>query len=161
MLLISSLAVFLVVSYTSCKGAKDSDVQASVESALRANPDLSGTVVSVKDGVATISGEVKSDAAKAQAETAAKGVKGVKSVVNNIAVAAPAPDPAPVVISPDETLNRSVTDAIKDYPGVKAEVKDGVVTLTGDIKRSDLQKLMMNLNSLKPKKIENKLTIKS
>ena len=160
MLLVSSLAVFFLVNFSSC-GPKDSAVQASVESALRANPDLSGTVVSVKDGVATISGEVKSEAARAQGETVAKGIKGVKSVVNNITVAAPPPAPAPVVISPDETLNKAVTDALKDYPGVKAEIRDGVVTLTGDIKRSDLQKLMVALNSLKPKKIENKLTIKS
>ena len=39
-------------------------------------------------------------------------------------------------------------------------LKDGVVTLTGDIKRAELQKLMMTLHTLKPKKIDNKLTIK-
>jgi hypothetical protein len=48
----------------------------------------------------------------------------------------------------------------KHYPGVSATIQDGVVTLTGEIKRADLQKLMKSLNTLKPKKIENKLTIK-
>ena len=43
---------------------------------------------------------------------------------------------------------------------VKTEVKDGIVWLSGEIKKADLPKLMMVLNSLKPKKIENKLTIK-
>jgi hypothetical protein len=71
-----------------------------------------------------------------------------------------APAPAPVVIAADDPLSKGVTDAIKDYPGVKADVKDGVVTLTGDIKRAELQKLMMSLHTLKPKKIDNKLTIK-
>jgi osmotically-inducible protein OsmY len=87
-------------------------------------------------------------------------VKGVKQVVNNCTVAPPPTAPAPVVIAADDPLAKGVTDAIKDYPGVKADVKDGVVTLTGDIKRAELQKLMEALHTLKPKKIDNKLTIK-
>ena len=46
----------------------------------------------VKDGVVTLSGQVKDEAAKSSAETTAKGVKGVKSVINNLTVA---PPPAP------------------------------------------------------------------
>ena len=111
----------------------------------------------MKDGVVTLTGEVKDDASKASAETVAKGVKGVKSVVNNLTVA---PAPAPVVITADDPLKTSVDATLKDFAGVSASVQDGVVTLTGEIKRADLQKLMMALNTLKPKKIENKLTIK-
>ena len=70
------------------------------------------------------------------------------------------PPAAPVVISPDDSLRRGVTDAVKDYPGVSAAVNNGEVTLTGDIQRSNLQKLMMSLHSLKPRKINNNLTIK-
>ncbi len=51
-------------------------------------------------------------------------------------------------------------DATKDHPTVKASVNNGVITLTGEIKRDQLAKLMMTLNTLKPKKIENHLTIK-
>ncbi|WP_315815771.1 hypothetical protein [Paraflavitalea speifideaquila] len=65
-----------------------------------------------------------------------------------------------MVISPDETLNKAVADVIKAYNGVKADVKDGVVTLTGEIKKTQLPTLMPLLHALKPKKIENKLTIK-
>jgi hypothetical protein len=64
------------------------------------------------------------------------------------------------VITADDPLKASVDATIKDYPGVAATIQDGVVTLTGEIKRADLQKLMKSLNTLKPKKIENKLTIK-
>ena len=53
----------------------------------------------------------------------------------------------------------NVTDAIKDHPTVKAEVKDGVITLTGEIKKDALKKLMPLLQSLKPKKVDNKLTV--
>ena len=45
-------------------------------------------------------------------------------------------------------------------PGVKADVVNGEITLTGEIKRSDLPALMKALNSLQPKKINNQLTIK-
>ena len=60
----------------------------------------------------------------------------------------------------DDALKTQLTDATKDYPGVKATVNDGVVTLTGEIKRDNLKKLMESLHSLHPKKIENQLTIK-
>lgn len=67
--------------------------------------------------------------------------------------------PAPVTISPDEELTTNVKDATKDFPGVNASVDSGVVTLTGNISRERLQKLMMSLNALHPKKINNQLTI--
>ena len=141
---------------SSCK-EKDSTIQAAVETSLK-NSGMPEISASVKDGVATLTGECKSDADKAAVESMIAKVKGVKQVVNNCTVAAPAP--APVVIAADDPLSKGVRDAIKDYPGVKAEVKDGVVTLTGDIKRSELQKLIITLHTLKPKKIDNKLTIK-
>ncbi len=154
----ASLSLFLF----SC-GAKDADVQSAVVTALKANSDLTGLTASVKDGVVTISGETKSESFKAQAEEIAKSVKGVKNVINNSTVAAPPPppvEPAPVVIAADDALTKAVSDVIKDFPGVKADVKEGVVTLTGEIKRASLQKLMPMLHALKPKSIENKLTIK-
>jgi hypothetical protein len=39
-------------------------------------------------------------------------------------------------------------------------VSDGVITLTGEIKRAELPGLIQKLNEIKPKKIENKLVIK-
>lgn len=155
------LGTLMLISSTipSCKSkVKDTDIQSSVEANLRGNPDLSGVTVTVNDGVATLSGEVRDAATKAAAESALAGVKGLKSVSNNITIAAP-PAP-PVEITADDPLKASVTDAIKDHPGVSAVVNDGVITLTGEIKRSDLTVLMQKLNALKPKKIDNKLTVK-
>jgi osmotically-inducible protein OsmY len=118
-----------------------------------------GVQVTVTDGVATLSGEVADEATRAAAETAARGVKGVKSVNSNLTVT---PPPAPVVINPDTTLQETANSVIAglSLPTVKAAVQDGVITLTGEIKKSELQRLMMKLNELKPKKIENKLTTK-
>ena len=158
MLVILFSVFFLSASITSCKTkTSDTDVKTAVDNAIAANSNLSGTYVDVKDGVVTLTGEVKDEAAKASAEAAAKDVKGVKSVVNNLTVT---PAQAQVEIRPDDPLKLSVDSTLRSYSGVSATINDGVVTLTGEIKRADLQKLMMALNSLKPKKIENKLTIK-
>jgi hypothetical protein len=81
-------------------------------------------------------------------------------VVNNVTLTPPPPVFIPPVITADDPLMQSVKDATKDYPGVKAEVKDGVITLTGDITKASLPKLMMTLNGLNARKIDNKLTIK-
>ncbi len=70
------------------------------------------------------------------------------------------PPAAPVVVSPDAPLQQGVQDATKDYPTVTATVLDGVITLNGTIAKDKLQPLMMSLNALQPKKIENKLTVK-
>ncbi len=155
-----AIAIVTTTGFISCK-PKDADVQAAVETKLKTKPDMANASVDVKDGVATISGECKDETCKADCEKMAQEVKGVKSVVNNLSIAAPPPPPAAaVVISPDETLSKAVMDATKDFATVKADVKDGVITLTGNIKKADLPKLMMTLNSLKPQKIENKLTVK-
>lgn len=143
-----------------CK-PKDADIKASVEEKLKTNVDMTGPMtVSVNDGVATISGECKDNACRAKCEELAKSAKGVKSVVNNCVVAAPAVTQPTVEVSTDDALTKGVMDATKDHPTVKASVNNGVITLSGDIKRDKLTKLMMSLNSLKPKKIENQLTIK-
>ena len=152
-----TIVLIFLLSFCSSCGPKDSKIKADVEASLKSSgmPEISATV---DKGVVTLSGECKDEAGRSSVESMVAKVKGVKQVVNNCTVAAP--PPAPVVISQDDALSKSVTDATKDYPGVNASVKDGVITLTGDIKRADFQKLMMTLQSLKPKKVDNKLTIK-
>jgi outer membrane receptor for ferrienterochelin and colicin len=66
---------------------------------------------------------------------------------------------APVTVAPDDELTKGVKDATEDFPGVTATVANGEVTLTGNTTREQLQRLMMSLNSLHPKKINNNLTI--
>ena len=151
-----ALILALGVATTSCKQVKDTDIQAAVSTALGANPDLAGVAVAVKDKVATLTGTVKDDAAKAYAESTAKTVEHVKSVVNNIEVVPPAPD----FTSIDAALNTGLADALKDHKTVKAEVKDGVVTLTGDIRKRDLQTLMQKVNALNPREVVNNITVK-
>src|SRR5712664_884325 len=145
-------ATINISTFDSCKSKpKDADVQAAITDKFSASKDLSAITATVKDGVATLSGECQDEASKANAEKIATGTVGVKSVINNCTVTPPPPAPAPVVIAADDPLSKGVADAIKDFPGVKSSVKDGVITLTGEIKKSNLTKLMMSLHSLKPK----------
>jgi hyperosmotically inducible periplasmic protein len=148
----------IAMSFAAC-APKDADIEKGITTAIAAYPGVS---VAVKDGVATITGEVTDESTRMAVETAAKGVKGVKSVANNLTVPPPPPPPAPVVINPDETLQQAVATIITNakQPKVMAAVKDGVVTLTGEIKKADLPGLIQLLNEIKPKKIENKLVIK-
>ncbi|WP_428232239.1 BON domain-containing protein [Flavobacterium sp.] len=152
------LGVSLAISLVAC-GPKDADIQKEITAKLSALP---GVEVTVKDGVATITGICKDDVFKQNAESIIKGIKGVKSVVNNCEIAAPetVSTPAPVEINPDSVLSTSVNEVVKTYNGVSATVKDGVVTLTGTIKRDQLPNLIKSVQELKPKKVENKLTIK-
>lgn len=148
----------LALSLVAC-GPKDADIQKEIAAKMSALP---GVEVTVKDGVATITGICKDATFKENAETIIKGIKGVKSVVNNCEIAAPEPviETAPVEINSDSVLSNSVNEVVKTYSGVTATVKDGVVTLTGDIKKAQLPNLIKSVQELKPKKVENKLTIK-
>jgi hyperosmotically inducible periplasmic protein len=155
------IAAFAIISATtvSCKGKKsDAEIQTEVTNKLNSQEGSTALTASVNDGVVTLSGECKDEECKRECAESVKNINGVKSVVNNIQIAMAAP--APVEITADEPLRASVNDAVKQYDGVEAEVKDGVVTLRGEIKRDNLQNLMMSLNALKPKKIENQLVVK-
>lgn len=154
------LALFLSSSviFLSC-AEKDADIQTKVNEKLAAQNDLNGVTASVDKGVVTLAGEVSQESARAEAETAVKDVKGVRSVVNNTTVMAP-PPPPPAMMAPDSTLNKGVADATKDFPTVTATVNNGEITLTGTIKRNDLDKLMQSLNTLNATKINNQLIIK-
>lgn len=154
------LAFSLLLSVSGCK--KKPDDAALTQSIQTAVQSIPGVMVSVKEGVATLSGEVASADLIAQAETAAKGVEGVKSVVNTITV-----QPAPVVtepartFSPDDSLKMAVDESFKKYniTGVNATVQGGEITLTGDVKRAQLQEVIKAANEAKPKKVNNQLTI--
>jgi hyperosmotically inducible protein len=139
------------IFFAACK-PKDAAIQAAIQS-----KEPAGVTVSVTKGIVTLNGLANDNTTKANAEQIAKDEKGVESVVNNITI--PVAE-MPVVIASNDILQKGITDAIKDFPTVKAEVKDGIVKLTGEIKKSSLISLMQQISILKPKKIENQLIVK-
>ena len=138
----------------SCKGKnKDADINAAIQSKAQTDSNLTGVNATVAEGVVTLTGQCADENCKTNAENAVKDIDGVKKVVNNITV-------APVTINPDQELSSGVQLITARYEGVQADVSDGVITLRGQIKRDSLQQLMMDLNALRPKKIENQLVLK-
>jgi len=156
LVLIFTCALFLGVLLNSCQPS-DQQLQTAVATALKAIPNAPADLTSaVQAGVATLTGTVETKEAKAAIETAVKAVKGLKSVTNNIKVV------PPVVINPDDTLMSTISAAFKaaGFDKIVAAVKDGVVTLTGEAKKADLQKIMQIANGTSPKQVINQITVK-
>ena len=155
--LISMLALALLheEGVSSCK-PKDADIQKAVQTAIAANPDAAGVAAVVEKGVVTLTGEVKDEAASVALNALAAGQKGVKSVVNSLTVV----PPAPVISASDQVLIDGLITALKDNPTVTTAVKDGIITMTGEVKKADLPKILQKISALKPVKIDNQLTVK-
>ena len=151
-----TLILALGMSVASCKKVNDADVQKTAQEVLMADPALAGVVVTVQEQVATLTGIVEDEAAKAAAESAVAAVENVKSVVNQIEVVPPAPDYSEL----DAAINAALADAMKDHATVTATVENGVINLTGEIRERDLPTLMQKLNALNPVQIVNNLTVK-
>jgi osmotically-inducible protein OsmY len=156
-LTVLSLAVVLLLG--ACGGKSDAELKTASEAALKGETTTSGVTVEVKDGVATISGEVESEEAKAKAAEVAK-VEGVKSVTNEVTVKAP--PPPPTASAEDGPLKTKVEESLKNKgcANVTVEVKDGVATISGEVAKGKLGECVMAANEAKPKKVENKLTEK-
>lgn len=113
----------------------DSEIERDVKEELTWDPDLdaSDIAVSVKNGVVTLTGFVKSYADKYEAEAAAKRVAGVVAVANDIQVRMPSVDERP-----DPEIARDAVAAIKAQLPISSEkmkvvVKDGWITLEGEV----------------------------
>ncbi len=111
----------------------DGDIERDVKEELKWGPDLdaSDIAVSVKDGVVTLAGFVKSFTDKYEAEAAAKRVAGVSAVANDLEVRLPAFDQRP-----DPDIARDAVAAIKSQLPISSEhikivVKNGWVALEG------------------------------
>ncbi|SHH74839.1 BON domain-containing protein [Flavobacterium defluvii] len=152
------LGTGLAFSLLACT-PKDADIEKAISEKLS---DTAGVTVTVHEGVATIVGTCDDEAFKKNIEKSVKSVKGVKTVVNNCQIPQPNVEPAAaaVIINSDADLDKSVSKVVKAYDGVSATVVGGVVTLSGEIKRDQLQSLIQRIQELKPKKVDNKLTIK-
>jgi len=125
-----ALALVLAVVAGAC-GKKDVDIQKSVQDKLTAD-GVTGVTATVKDGVATLTGEVKDITVKSKAETSAKSVDGVKSVTNEITLA---PVPVSTPAASDQALEGKINENWKKAgcTGATVSVKDGVATISGTV----------------------------
>src|SRR6266540_392271 len=113
------LGAFLALAGANCerRSVADSAITAIVKSKLAVDNETSSANISVdtKGGVVTLTGVVMTQANKEQAERIARNTEGVTRVINNITVE---------------------TDGEHDAAGAKVEVRDGVVTLTGNVENA-------------------------
>jgi osmotically-inducible protein OsmY len=110
----------------------DTAITRAVESALYLDEVVSAHLVDVEtgEGVVTLSGTVDNILARERATKVAETIKGVRSVVNRIAVAC--------IIKPDNALERDIKAALAEDPATESyqiavDVEDGVVTLEGEV----------------------------
>jgi osmotically-inducible protein OsmY len=113
----------------------DSEIERDVKEELDWEPDLDPTdiAVSVRNGVVTLTGFVRSYTDKYAAEQAAKRVAGVRAVANDLEVRLPSVDERP-----DPEIARDAVAAIKSQlpisgENIKVIVKNGWVTLEGEV----------------------------
>lgn len=155
-----AVALFMIAC-----GKSDADIQKAASDKLTADK-VTGVTVAVKDGVATLTGEVADVTVKNKAEAAVKGVEGIKSVDNKTTLK---PLPPPPV--QQEAADSPQSDAMKKgtidevlkkmgISGVTVAVKDSEVTLTGTVAKDRLAEVMKAAQEADVKKVDNKLTVK-
>jgi osmotically-inducible protein OsmY len=113
----------------------DSDIRRDVEDELRWDPDIDATdiAVTVKNGVVTLAGFVRSYMQKYQAEADAKRVAGVVAVANDIEIRVPDVDERP-----DPEIARDAVARIKGelpyaWEKIRVIAKQGWLTLEGEV----------------------------
>lgn len=143
----------------SCKKS-DANLKNEVDKVL-ADQMENAVVATVKDGVVTLTGTVPEESNKTTVANAVLAVKGVKSVVNNLVVPAK-PEIMIPQIPADDVIKTTVESGLSlaGFKEIKANVTDGEVTLTGDLKRADLTKVMQIVNEAKPRRVINNITLK-
>ncbi len=154
-----SVSLFLLLALVSfhmqsCKGNRDPDIQNAIATETQNNPNLAGVSATVVDGVVTLTGQCEDEDCRKNAEKAVKKIDGVKDITNNITIT------SSVTIRPDEELRENAEKIISKYKNVQAGVSNGIITLRGEVKKDKLPQLMIDLNDLHPKRIENQLVVK-
>jgi osmotically-inducible protein OsmY len=113
----------------------DSDIKRDLENELRWDPDLGSKdiALSVKSGVVTLAGFVRSYSQKLKAEADMKRIAGVAGVANDIELRLPDIDQRP-----DADIARDAVVELKvqlpyGWEGIKVLVHNGRVTLEGQV----------------------------
>ncbi len=142
----------------------DSDIQRAVIDELAWEPGLNGIQigVSVKRGVVTLSGIVRTLAEKLAAEAAAHRVKGVKAVASDVEVRLDRDGSIP-----DSRIAENIIQAFRWHSGVPADrllvrVEGGRVRLEGEVEwifqKTAAESAITNLAGIRH--IDNKITVK-
>ncbi len=138
---VALLTLLAAGTLTSCSGtpAKSPDVSDSIRKSLDEAGLKDVSVSQDRDkGVVTLGGQVTNDRDKMQAESLAKSLAGVQVVADQIATLPPGLEKETKVVNSDldEGIEKNLDAALIQsnlHKSVKFEVKNGVVTLTGEV----------------------------
>jgi len=157
-----SLTIAFLIFLIGCKPS-DEKITAAVKTSLSTNVSLSQVTSSVKDGFVTLTGEVETEEQKALAESSLAGIKGVKGISNGITIKLKGPSSEELQKGADDAMLSKVNANFTTYKveGITATVSGGIVTLTGEIKRENLQNAMKAAMESGASKVENQMTIKN
>lgn len=149
------LTIAAVMFMAAC-GKSDADVQKAVQAKLAAD-GVTGVTVAVKDGVATLSGEVADITVKTKAEASAKGVEGVKSVTNSTTLK---PIPVATPAAADDPLTGKIKENLKKAgcTTVTVAVTNGKMTATGEVPSATYATCVRVINEAGGTGFDNKLT---
>src|ERR1700693_1735596 len=168
---LSLLSVVLVGALVGCSttSTKSADVSDGIRKSLDQANLKDVSVSQDRDkGVVTLGGHVATDGDKSQAESIAKSVAGDQVVSNQIAVVPPASagDAKKVNSDLDQGIKKNVDAALIQSgvkKGVKYAVKNGVVTLTGEVGSEALRRQIQTVASTVPnvQQVVNELQVKN
>jgi hyperosmotically inducible protein len=169
-LCLTLLTLLAVGSLVGCSGTsrKSRDVSDSIRTALDQAGLKDVSVTQDRDkGVVTLSGNVATEGAKAQAESIAKSIATGQVVADQIAVIPPGVESETKTINSDldKAIEKNLDAALiqnKLRNGVEYEVKSGVVTLTGEVnseaKRARVEQVASTVPNVQ--QVVNELQIK-
>jgi hyperosmotically inducible protein len=145
----------VVVALAAACGKGDDDLQKAVAAKLAAD-NVTGVTVAVKDGVATLTGEVADITVKNKAAASAKSVEGIKSVTDSTTLRAL---PTPAAPPPDPTLQGKVEENLKKAgcTGATVTVAGGTVTLSGTVPDAKFAECVKVVNESGAGKLNNQL----
>jgi hyperosmotically inducible protein len=169
-LCLTLLTLLAVGSLVGCSGTsrKSGDVADSIRTALDQAGLKDVSVTQDRDkGVVTLSGNVATEGAKAQAESIAKSIATGQVVADQIAVIAPGVESETKTINSDldKAIEKNLDAALiqnKLRNGVEYEVKSGVVTLTGEVNSESKRARVEQVASTVPnvQQVVNELQVK-
>ncbi|MGH9820781.1 MAG: BON domain-containing protein [Pyrinomonadaceae bacterium] len=152
-LTVLTIAVALFIS--AC-GKSDADLTKAVNDKLAADK-ITGVTATVKDGVATLTGEAADITVKNKAETSAKSVEGVKSVTDSLTLK-PLPTATPAAADP--ALTGKLNEAMKKagITGLTIEVVNGKATVKGTVPAAKYAQVVQAINESGITGWDNQLT---
>jgi hyperosmotically inducible periplasmic protein len=166
------LSVTLLMGLAGCSTAnsKSPDVSVDIRTALNSAGFKDVSVSEDRDkGVVTLNGNAASDAEKSQINSIATSLAAGQVVANQIAVIPPDDKSDAKEVNTDidkgieKNMEAALTKSDLDKQGVKFDVKNSVVTLTGQVGTSSLRKRAEQTASTVPnvQQVVNEIEIKN